>query len=173
MTTRAVVGALNQASYRSVVWVAAIAETLHNVEEAIWLPGWSRTSGVWHPPVGAFEFRFADAVVTLLFYAVIYFFWKRGTAASRCLLGGVLVVILFNVLVPHLAATIATARYAPGVVTGILLNVPVTVFLLRRGLSDGIFSPRMLAVGTAAVAALALPLLLASFGLGRAVAGAF
>ncbi len=163
--------AAKRPGYRNLVWLLAVAETLHNVEEAIWFPDWSRTAGAWHPPVGPFEFRFADAVVTLLIYAVLYYFWKRGTAVSRCLLGGVLVVILFNVFVPHLAATIATARYAPGVVTGVLLNVPVTVYLLRRGLNEGVFTARTLGIGTVAVGALALPLLLASFALGRALAG--
>ncbi len=164
-----IAAALNQVSFRKAIWILAIAETLHNIEEAIWLPEWSRTAGAWHAPVSAFEFRFAAAMFTLLVYAVLYYFYKRGTAASRYLVGGVLVVILFNVFVPHLAATIVRGRYAPGVGTGVLLNTPFTIYLLRRGLREGVFTRRTLMAGTAMAASIALPLLVLSFALARAL----
>ncbi len=160
---------LAQAGYRQVIWTLAVAETLHNLEEAIWLPAWSKASGAWHPPVGAFEFRFAVVVVTLLFYAIIYDFSRHSSARSRYLMGGTLVLVLFNVFVPHLLATIIMTRYAPGVVTGVLVNLPVTVYLLLRGLHEGIFSVRDLAIGTAAIAAIVLPLLPIAFAVGRVV----
>jgi hypothetical protein len=53
-------------------WLFPIATTLHNLEEAVWLPAWSAsTRGTrFHPPVGAPEFRFALAVLTILAFAV-------------------------------------------------------------------------------------------------------
>lgn len=153
--------------YQKVVLALAVTETLHNLEEAIWLPDWSKVAGPWHSAVGAFEFRFAIVVVTLALYTIIYWFLTRSTTWSRYLMGGTLVLILFNVLVPHLLATLIMTRYAPGIVTGVLLNVPVTVYLLRRGIREHIFSIRDLAIGTAVVASALLPLLPISFALGR------
>jgi hypothetical protein len=46
-----------------------VAFALHNLEEAIWLPAWSRTAGVFDPVVGGFEFRFAVLVLTLWAFA--------------------------------------------------------------------------------------------------------
>jgi len=155
--------------YQKVVWALAVTETLHNLEEAIWLPDWSKAAGPWHSAVGAFEFRFAIVVVTLVFYAIIYQFSARSTTWSRYFMGGTLVVILFNVLVPHLLATLIMTRYAPGVVTGVLLNVPVSVYLLRRGIHERIFVVRDLAFGTVVIAAVLLPLLPISFALGRVI----
>ena len=33
-------------------WLFAIVTAAHNLEEAIWLPNWSRTAGRWHHPRG-------------------------------------------------------------------------------------------------------------------------
>ena len=48
----------------------ALAVTLHNLEEALLLPTWSRSAGRWHHPVGAREFRFAVAVLTVFAYVI-------------------------------------------------------------------------------------------------------
>jgi len=37
---------------------------------------------------------------------------------------------LLNVIFPHLIATIALKKYAPGLVTALLLNLPITAGLL-------------------------------------------
>lgn len=47
-------------------WLFVLAVAAHNLEEAIWLPAWSKTAGRWHPGVGKTEFRFAVFVLTAL-----------------------------------------------------------------------------------------------------------
>jgi hypothetical protein len=165
---RSMMARLDHIGYNKVIWMLAIAETVHNVEEGIWLPAWSHAAGVWHPPVGAVEFRWAVTVITLMFYAIIFGFSRRESAFTRYLLGGALVMILFNVFVPHLTATIVTAQLAPGVVAGVLLNIPVRVYLLWRGMNEGVFQLRTLALGALLFTAIAMPLLFLSFALGRA-----
>ena len=39
--------------------------TIHNIEEAIWLPKWSRYAKKFHEPVGSNKFIFAVMVVTI------------------------------------------------------------------------------------------------------------
>jgi hypothetical protein len=164
-----VLESLNRVHFRHIVWVLAISETLHNIEEAIWLPAWSHTAGMWHPSVTAFEFRFAVIATTLLFYGVIWYFSRYGTNASIYLLGGALVIILFNVFIPHLIATIALSQYAPGAISGILFNIPVTLYLLRRGMREGFFTPRELVLGTIVFTVVAGTLLPVSFAVGRLI----
>lgn len=161
--------ALNAIEYRKIIWVLALSETVHNIEEAIWLPDWSRIAGTWHPPVSAFEFRFAVILITLAIFGIIYYFSKHANKTADCLMGGTVIVILVNIFVPHLAAAIVTARYAPGVISGLALNLPVTAYLLWRGRREGIFTFKKLAIGTIACVALLLPLMAASFALGRAI----
>jgi hypothetical protein len=33
--------------------------SLHNIEEGLWLPGWSKYAGKYHPQVSKHEFHFA------------------------------------------------------------------------------------------------------------------
>ncbi len=160
---------LDQISFKRIIWILAVCETLHNLEEAIWLPGWSRTAGIWHPSVGAFEFRFAVIVITLIFYGLIYYFSVSKSGFSNYIISAVLGVILANVFIPHLFAAILTGRYAPGVITGVLLNIPVTLYLLRRGLKEGFFTIKTIIISMAAGTAVALPLLLLLFGVGRVI----
>jgi hypothetical protein len=42
MSPSSIGAALNQVDGGKVVWALAIAESLHNIEEAIWLPAWPR-----------------------------------------------------------------------------------------------------------------------------------
>jgi len=162
---------LHQITFKKLIWVLAVSETIHNLEEALWLPAWSHAAGIWHPTVGAFEFRFAVAIVTLIFYGVIYYFSTHENEPARYMMGGALVIILIDVFVPHVLATVILGRYAPGVVSGVLLNVPVCAYLLRRGLNEGIFNSRMLLLGALGFAAVMIPLLPVSFALGKFVEG--
>jgi hypothetical protein len=115
-----VVERLDQIQFRHIVWILAISETVHNIEEAISPPAWSHTAGTWHPSVSAFKFLFAVIEITLSFYGVIWYFSRYDNKAARYLIGGLLVMVLFNVFIPHLIATVAFAQYAPGVISGIL-----------------------------------------------------
>jgi len=53
-------------------WLFPFAITLHNLEEAIWLPAWSKHAGKWHRPVSPSAFPFAVAVFTLLAFMVTF-----------------------------------------------------------------------------------------------------
>jgi hypothetical protein len=125
-------------SYPTLGWLFAIALTLHNAEEAILLPGWSSRAGRWHAPVGAFEFRFAVVVLTLLAYAVAFLSSIYGAQSfAAYALAGYALAMLLNVLAPHLLATLALRQYAPGTGTALLFNLPVCGALLYVGLRDG------------------------------------
>lgn len=163
---------LGRVKYTNIVWLLAVTETIHNIEEFVWLPAWSKSAGVWHPPVGAFEFRFAVVAVTLAFYAVIFYYAKSDAAPARYLMAGTLCVVLFNVFVPHLAATLVSGRYTPGTASGLALNVPVIAYLLWRGRKEGVYPTRTIVLGTLIVAALILPLMAGSFALGRLIESA-
>lgn len=119
-------------------WLFALAVTVHNLEEALLLPAWSQKAGKWHHPVGAAEFRFAVVVLTLLAYtaAALAAVYGRESAGAYFLSGYALAMLL-NVLFPHVIATVFMRRYAPGTLTALLLNLPVTILLLRQGLQEG------------------------------------
>jgi hypothetical protein len=63
-------------------------------------------------------------------------------------------MLLWNALLPHLAATILLRSYVPGVATAALVNIPLVVHLFGRALREGQATPAgmALALGLAAVA---------------------
>ncbi len=123
----------------------ALAVTLHNLEEALLLPAWSQSAGLWHPPIGAREFYFAVTVLTLFAYAVVYFAVTRGRESMGAyILSGYALAMLLNVFFPHVIASVIMRRYAPGTLTGLLLNLPVTFLLLRQGIREKYIHARKL-----------------------------
>lgn len=116
-------------AWETLAWLFAVAVTLHNVEEAVFLPRWSRHAGRWHLPVGAAEFRFAVAVLALLAY-VCAWLSVTGSRIGTYVLCGYALAMFLNVFIPHLAATAALRRYAPGTATALAFNLPVTSLLL-------------------------------------------
>lgn len=124
-------------NYDLLVWLFAIAITIHNFEEAIWLPRWSESAGRWHHPVKPGEFRFAVFVLTLFAYVAAFLSFVGGKESiGAYLLAGYALAMLLNVAFPHLIATVALRRYAPGIATALLLNFPITFLLLRQAIRE-------------------------------------
>ena len=59
-------------TFENFYFLFLVAITLHNLEEAVFLPDWSQQAGRWHRPVEKIPFRFAVLVLTLLAYLCAY-----------------------------------------------------------------------------------------------------
>jgi hypothetical protein len=129
-------------TFRDLEWLFPIVVTLHNAEEAIGFPGWSREAGSrWHGSITSGTFRFAAAILALLAFAVTWMSLVSGRQTVWTYLAfGYIAAMLANVPVPHVAATIALRRYVPGVATAVLLNLPVLTLLVVCALREGYVS---------------------------------
>ena len=121
-------------------WLFPLAFAVHNIEEALFLPGWSKSAGRFHKPVGEFEFVFALVVLTT---ASVVITVLAGSAGKQTLPSYLFFAfnfgMLVNVFYPHLTATIVLKRYCPGLFTGVLFLVPTTGYLLLYGLTITMF----------------------------------
>jgi hypothetical protein len=146
------------------------AFSLHNTEEALWLPAWSTTAGRFHPAVGADEFRFGVLVVTLIGYLATFLFLAFGASSApiRYAYFGFLMMMALNAVFPHLVATIALGRYAPGTMTGLFLNLPLSSYIVFIEYRESPFDSKLLA-GVVGVTILMLASLKPLFALGRRV----
>lgn len=142
--------------------------TLHNLEEALWLPEWSKYAGKYHPKVSNNEFHFALLVVTSLGYILTFLFmvFGRQIEVIRYAYMGFLLMMCFNSLVPHLAATIVLRRYAPGTLTGLLLNLPIGLFIVVKSFENGMELHKLI-VGFITIAVLVIGSLRPLFRLGK------
>ncbi len=150
----------------------ALGVVVHNAEEAVFLPAWSAHAGRWHVRVGAGEFRFAVAVLSLAL-AIAAWLAVVGGAGSigAYVITGYALAMVLNVLVPHLVASVALRTYAPGTATALLLNLPLGSCLVYRSLTEGYVEPSVFAVSgpiTVLLIMVSIPLL---FALGRKLIG--
>lgn len=143
--------------FEAALWLFPVAVTVHNLEEAIWLPAWSQHAGIWNRPHGAGEFRMAAALLALATYFLVIWSNRSGKQSlATYITAGFLFAMLLNVAY-HVAATLGLRRYAPGVVTALLIILPVTLYLLRRAIREQyVLWPRVLFAFVVVPAAMAL-----------------
>jgi hypothetical protein len=121
------------------LWVFfPIAITLHNLEEAVWLPNWSNHAERFHKPVEANVFYFAVIFVTILAYLSTFLAVALPSSwLWKYIFHGFLGAMILNTFVPHLASTIILRRYSPGLVTGLFLLIPVNSIILYQSVTFG------------------------------------
>jgi len=111
--------------------------SLHNIEEALWLPEWSKHARKYHKEVSKNEFAFAVIIVTAIGYLLTfqYFIFAPSSSFSRYVYLGFILMMVANVIFPHLIATLVLKKYAPGTITGMLLNAPIGIYILLKGIN--------------------------------------
>jgi len=109
-------------------WLLPLAVTLHNVEEAIWLPGFRARHG-W-TSITPSQFRLAALASVLVALAVTYAATqnKRSPIASL-IFHAFCWIMLVNVLW-HVGASFYFRAYAPGSITAVALVLPITLYLI-------------------------------------------
>jgi hypothetical protein len=123
-----------------IFWAFPIVFAIHNVEEAIWLPAFSKFAGKYYKPVDTFEFVFALTIITMLAAVITFLFYLTGKQSTACYLFFAFNFgMLINVFFPHIVATIALKKSCPGLLTGVFLLGPTTIYLLLYGYSNDYF----------------------------------
>ena len=133
---------LDMLPFDRVLWLVPIFFTLHNLEEAPFMEGWSKRLPLKiHPPVSTRQFVIAVTILTLAGFLITYFGVEYLASQTGYLLVlGIQAILLFNAFVPHIASTIRFRMYSPGVITAILLTLPFSFYLFRRGLAENILT---------------------------------
>ncbi len=148
--------------------------SLHNLEEALWLPAWSKKAKRFHKEVAVNEFRFALILITSLGYVLTFLQSLIGkeypiVSYAYC---GFIGMMVANAAFPHLLATIALKRYAPGTITGLALNAPFGLAVLWKLFNDGLRIEYML-ISIALVGMIVLASLNLFFKIGRKLIGEY
>jgi hypothetical protein len=118
--------------FQRLQWLFPIAVTLHNSEEAFCMPNWVSVHSSqlpFHP--GAAKIRSGLLLLTFAAFVVTYGSAQKGKRSVWAyLLFGSAAAMLGNVFIPHVPATLVFGEYTPGVVTAVLINLPVMSILL-------------------------------------------
>ncbi len=155
---------------RLLLWAPAVF-ALHNAEESATMARWARDQlpglleqaraavppdllpaggaellARLHPP-SATQFYWAAVLATII-PAVIY--WVAAARGPRSGWTTVAVwcqaIFFLNIFLPHLAASVVLRRYTPGVVTALLLTLPLSWLLFRAAMREGVLTRRAFGV---------------------------
>ena len=74
--------------------------------------------------------------------------------------------MVLNAIFPHLLATIVTNTYAPGIVTGLLLNIPINTIILYKLQKRQVITKKEIAISTAVVGIVLLAMIPVLFAFG-------
>jgi hypothetical protein len=155
---------------KSIYILFVLAITIHNIEEALWLPAWSKYAKRFIKQIDAQEFRFALLMVTILALLVTSAFIAfPQNEITRYIYFGFLGTIMVNVIIPHLVATVVLKRYCPGLISGLLLNLPINGFIIFHALDRNIINLFEVIVSTLIVGILLLISLPLLFRIGKII----
>ncbi|TGA96277.1 HXXEE domain-containing protein [Sporolactobacillus shoreae] len=124
--------------------------SLHNTEEGIWLIRMTQNSKFgFHQAVKQDQFLFAVIAVTAVAYFVtsMFIFYPDNSLFKYAYFGYV-VAMMINVIFPHALSTIVERRYSPGLMTGLLLILPIHTILIVRAFHNHLISVSGLIIGT-------------------------
>jgi hypothetical protein len=139
--------------HQPVLWLVPLLLTIHNAEEALFFPRYlpfvlSRLPAGWQAlaaPLTTGQVWSALAVVTASAFAVAWWADLRpDSALALWLLLLIQATVLLNAVWHTAAAVVLFRGYAPGLVTALLLNLPFSIYLLRRASAEGWLSRQAL-----------------------------
>lgn len=144
--------------------------TLHNLEEALWLPQWSKYAKKFHKKVEKNEFHFAVLVITLIAYLITsLFIFFPNVLILKYFYFGFVGAMIINTIFPHLIATILLKKYSPGLITGLFLQVPVNCLIIINSINNGVINFYDLLLSVIAVGVFLLSIIPLLFRIGKKI----
>lgn len=146
--------------YQLTAILFGVGVTLHNLEEALYSPGWFRAHvKLLFEPDQRIYWGLTSLVSVVIWVPIVGVCVAPESTRFQTVLSGFALLMVVNVVVPHLALTMIKHSYSPGTGTALLFNLPLGVLLIREQLSGGAISQAylwrdavlyavMLAVGT-------------------------
>jgi hypothetical protein len=151
---------------RWAIWLLPLVLVLHNLEEGAFFPRYlplvlgRLPAGVrdWIGPVTSGQMAAALLLATVI--PLGFSLWAAARPTSRTAWWLVLAIwatLLLNAVWHIAAALLVFGGYAPGVVTAVVLNLPLSVLVLRRAVAEQCLSRRALRALVPAAIAFHLP----------------
>ena len=127
------------------IWLVPILITIHNLEEAVFMPAAlaRRNAAIPNPLHGLLpaityrQFLLALLIMTSIPYLIAWFAAREGErlGAGMFWLLCVQAMMLVNVFA-HAGMAFLVAGYAPGLVTAIVINLPFSIYLLTHAVQE-------------------------------------
>ena len=133
---------LDHLSIDQLLWLVPVFFTLHNLEEAPFMAGWSKRLPIQvHPTVTTRQFTIAVIFLTISGFLITYYgVGYLHNPTGYLLVLGIQMILFFNAFLPHIGTTIRFRMYSPGIVTAVLITLPFSIYLFQRAMREGVLS---------------------------------
>ncbi|HUB30527.1 MAG TPA: HXXEE domain-containing protein [Terracidiphilus sp.] len=122
--------------YRLTAISFGVGVTLHNLEESAYLPGWFRSNlKLLFEPSQKIYWILTSLVSAVIWVPIVGVCISPEDNRFQTVLSGFALLMVINVVVPHLALTLVKRSYSPGTGTAIVFNLPLGVLLIRAQLN--------------------------------------
>ncbi len=129
-------------SYKLTAILFGIGVTLHNLEEGMFLANWFRSHvKLWFEPNPKIYWFLTSLVSVVVWIPVVGVCISAEGSHFQDALSGFALVMVINVVFPHLALSLSKRSYSPGVGTAILFNLPLGALLIKEHLNSPAASP--------------------------------
>jgi len=123
--------------YKLTAILFGVGVTLHNLEEAVYLPGWFRSNlTLLFEPNRKIYWIVTSLVSVVIWVPIVGVCISREGSRFQTVLSGFALLMAINAVVPHLALSLVKRSYSPGAGTGVLFNLPLGVLLIREQLGS-------------------------------------
>lgn len=125
-----------QSSYELTAILFGVGVTLHDLEEAVYLPGWFRSNlTLLFEPNRKIYWIVTSLVSVVVWVPIIGVCVSPEGSHFQTVLSGFALLMVINAVIPHLALSLFKHSYSPGTGTGMLFNLPLGVLLIRGQLN--------------------------------------
>jgi len=130
---------MNESGLTLVKIIFLFGFTLHNIEEAVWLPQWSQYAKRFQEPVESNQFIFAVIIITMMGFLLtaLDVLWGHSASLINYLYLGFIGMMGINTLFPHLVTTVLLKKYSPGLITALFLNLPLSLIIIFLSIKNG------------------------------------
>ncbi len=139
-------------TFKQILWLIPIVLTLHNIEEALTMPAWVMANVplikeslpvaidiAFTPTQLLLSLLLATAVPFIVTFVCVNGEKRSGKLYFLFLLQA---IVLLNVFIPHIAASVRMKQYNPGVITAVCINLPFSLYFFRRTFREGYLRSR-------------------------------
>lgn len=146
--------------YKLTAILFGVGVTLHNLEEAVYLPAWLRSNvTLFFEPNRKIYWVMTSLVSVVIWVPIVGICLSPDGSRFQGVLSGFALVMAINAVLPHFAWSLLKHSYSPGTATGILFNLPLGAQLIREQMStatashvyvwrEAVLYALLLAVGT-------------------------
>ena len=116
---------------------ALIIFSIHNIEEAIWLTKWAEKHSPLKNKQSHKQFLFSVSLITIIGWLVFTLYNLYPNQINTAIFYGFLASMIVNAFFPHIALSIKTKSYMPGLATAIILIIPTFSLIILNAIKNG------------------------------------